>query len=110
MSRRRILYGGPIMEHWSHAWLRWMGTVRGLCVATALIGCLVTYQTWLDVQSMTSASWLDILPQVALLSFVARAAQHLHAREREQEGEAPDASMRVLFELAWALLVIALIV
>ena len=109
MSRRRILYGGPIMEHWSHAWLRWMGTVRGLCVATALIGCLVTFQTWLDVQS-AAESWLRMLPQVALLTFVVIIAQHLGTREREREEEAPDASMRLLFDLAWGLLVIASIV
>lgn len=109
MSRGRILYGGPIMEHWSHVWLRWMGTVRGLCVATALIGCLVTFQTWRDIQ-LDTESWLHMLPQVALLTFVVMIAQHLRNREREQEGETPDASMRLLFELAWGLLVIALIV
>lgn len=108
MHRKRTLYGGPIMEHWSHAWLRWMGTVRGLCVFTALMSILVVYQTWLDVR-LRDASWFDMLPQLALLMIVVAIARHLHTRGREQE-EAPDASMRLLFDVAWGLLVVALIV
>lgn len=109
MSGKRINYGGPMMEHWSHAWLRWMGTVRGLCVWTALMSILVIYQTPLDIESM-AGGWVDMLPQLVLLLTVVAIARHLHTRERQREGEAPDASMRMLFETAWILLVVAIII
>lgn len=111
MRGKRINYGGPIMQHWSHAWLRWMGTVRGLCVFTALMGILVIFRTSPEIGSMAAGAWLvDLLPPFILLLPVVRIAHHLHTRERESEGEGPDASMRLLFEVAWTLLIVAMVI
>ena len=111
MNRKRVLYGGPIMQHWSHAWLRWMGTVRGLCVFTALMSILVIFQTWLNIESMAAGAWsVDLPPQFILLLTVVGIAHHLHKRERESEGEDPDASMRLLFEVAWTLLIVVMVI
>ena len=110
MNRKTVLYGGPIMQHWSHAWLRWMGTVRGLCVFTALMSILVFFRTRFDIESMAGPWLVNLLPQLALLLTVVRIAHHLHTQERESEGEAPDASMRLLFEVAWTLLLVVMVI
>ena len=44
MQRQQIVYD-PISLHWSSAnwssaWLRWAGTLRGLCVGTAVMSVL----------------------------------------------------------------------
>ena len=100
MTRTRIVYGGPMLQHWSSVWLRWLGTVRGLCVWTALMSVVAIINVWPVVgQDGLNDMLLLSLPVVGII----RIARHLSEREREPGLQTPDASMRVLFEIAWLL-------
>ena len=98
MERRRIVYGGPMLQHWSCVWLRWLGTVRGLCAWTVLMSVVAIANVW-------PVGGRDGLNDVLLLSLpvfgIIHIVRHLSAREKERE--TPDASMRVLFDIAWLL-------
>ena len=102
MHRPRIIYD-PIAHHWSHFWLRWASTVRGLCIFTAGMSILAIYSSWqrgIDVVDLA----LVLLPAMTIV----RIARHLKAREREPGRTTPDASMVFLWEIAWVLVLIIL--
>lgn len=99
MSRKRIVYD-PILEHWSWAWLRVLGTVRGLWVGTMFVSLVAILQIRLDIASTAGTSWIDPLLQLNPLLIVVWIARHLQMREREREWEPPDATMRLLFSVA----------
>ena len=105
MQRTRILYGGPIAHHWSWFWLRWAGTVRGLCMFTAAMSALAVYSFW--PQGIYSGEMaLLLIPVMAIV----RIARHLKTREREPGRTTPDASMGLLFELGWIFVVMILLI
>ena len=104
MHRTRISYGGPIDDHWSWAWMRWMSTVWGLCVFTAAMSVLAVYSSWqrgIDVVDLARV----LLPALGIVNI----ARHLKTREREPERTTPDASMRALWEVAWVLVLMILL-
>ena len=103
MQRTRLIYD-PIAHHWSHFWLRWASTVRGLCVFTAAMSVLAVYLIWPQGIDLLEMAYV-LVPVIAIVKI----ARHLKMREREPGRTTPDASMRLLFELAWIFVVLILL-
>ncbi len=78
-------------------------------MATAVMSILVIHQTWPEVESMVGTWRTDLLLQLNPLLIVAAIARHLHKQEREREWEGPDANMRMLFNVAWTILLVAIL-
>ena len=107
MQHTRILYGGPIVHHWSYFWLRWMGTVRGLCIFTAAMSALAVYSFW--PQGIDLAQLVQMAPVLIPVMAIVQIARHLKMREQEPGRTTPDASMQLLFELAWIFVLLILL-
>ena len=75
----------------------------------AVMSIPVIHRTWLTIGSMAGTSWADLLIQLNLLLIVVSIARHLNTRAREREWEAPDATMRMLFHVAWMILLVAIL-
>ena len=94
----KVHYGGSLLDHWSAAWLRPLGTVVGLWVAAGVTG--------IGLVALGPVAWSDLLPSLSLVGVAAIIALHLHRQESDQP---PDAGKRWLFNLAWGLILLAMI-
>ena len=111
MRRKRMNYGGAIMEHWSHGWLRWGTTVGGLWAFIALSGVIAIHQASLGIGSnYQEFEWTDFLLRLVLVVNSAGIARHLHTREREPGLATPDSSMHLMFSVALSLCVVAMFI
>ncbi len=92
----------PLASEWACKPWRALATLRGLTVMIVLMG------VWLArAASYHGWSWQDWLDEkFVVLSVLGTIITHLRTREREPGLDAPDASMRVLFQVAILLIMV----
>ena len=92
----------PLASEWASKPWRALQTLRGLIVMT------VGLAAWLALAASDRGwdwrYWLD--EKIIVLTALGVIIAHLRTRERELDLAAPDASMRVLFQVAMLLIVV----
>ena len=92
-----VNYGGGMLDHWAAVWLKPLGTVAGLWVFAGVIGLIAVG---------SFEVWAELLTSLSLVVAAGLIALYLYYR---QESDEPNASERRLFNLAWGLVLIAII-
>ena len=84
----------PLLDHWSWAWARPLFTVGGLLAAAAVMVVIAFFQVW--------PAWPDLLLKFSIGGIAVYIGYYMQ--------ETPNATRERFFNVAWALIAIALLI